>query len=208
MILRPVIFEDWRILLDWRNDPITRENSITTDPVEEKTHIIWLLNSLKNPNRELYILEDNSAPVGTIRSDKGENNKYILSWTISPEHRGKGYGTKMLETFLEGRSGEYLAEIYEHNTSSIRMVEKNGFSLMSTDIPDMPLLFYKKLGKRTDLEIIDEIEAIRAKNNTHWMDAVRLCFELDPPRARKIFQDIKACDARINELTEELAKNE
>lgn len=208
MILRPVTFEDWRLLLEWRNDPTTRENSITSYPVEEKTHIVWLLNSLKNPNRELCILVDNDNSVGTIRCDKQEDGKYILSWIIAPEYRGKGYGTKMLEVFLRDRSGEYLAEIYEHNTSSIRVVEKNGFTLLPTDIPDMPLLFIKKLGKRTDLEIIDEIEAIRAKNNTHWMDAVRLCFELDPPRARKIFQDIKACDARINELTEELAKNE
>ena len=208
MILRSVNFDDWSLLLEWRNDPVTRENSINPEIVEEKSHKTWLLNSLKNSNREIYILEDNSIPVGTIRSDKNNDNKYFLSWTISPEHRGKGYGAKMLELFLQNRSGEYLAEIYEYNISSIKMVEKLNFKLLSTDIPDMPLLFYKKLGKRTDLEIIDEIEEIRAKNNTHWMDAVRLCFELDPPKARKIFQDIKACDARINELTEELAKNE
>jgi len=208
MILRSVNFDDWSLLLEWRNDPVTRENSINPEIVEEESHKTWLLNSLKNSNREIYILEDNSIPVGTIRSDKNNDNKYFLSWTISPEHRGKGYGAKMLELFLQNRSGEYLAEIYEYNISSIKMVEKLNFKLLSTDIPDMPLLFYKKLGKRTDLEIIDEIEEIRAKNNTHWMDAVRLCFELDPPKARKIFQDIKACDARINELTEELAKNE
>jgi len=208
MILRSVNFDDWSLLLEWRNDPVTRENSINPEIVEEESHKTWLLNSLKNSNREIYILEDNSIPVGTIRSDKNNDNKYFLSWTISPEHRGKGYGAKMLELFLQNRSGEYLAEIYEYNISSIKMVEKLNFKLLSTDIPDMPLLFYKKLGKRTDLEIIDEIEEIRAKNNTHWMDAVRLCFELDPPKARKIFQDIKACDARINELTEELSKNE
>ena len=61
---------------------------------------------------------------------------------------------------------------------------------------------------RTDLEIIDEIEKIRAKNNTHWMDAVRLCFELAPERARELFRAIKDCDAKINELTKELADNE
>ena len=61
---------------------------------------------------------------------------------------------------------------------------------------------------RTDKEIIDEIEQIRATNNTNWMDSVRLCFELAPERARKIFRGIKECDTRINELTEELASNE
>jgi hypothetical protein len=61
---------------------------------------------------------------------------------------------------------------------------------------------------RTDIEIINEIQEIRAKNNVNWMDAVRLCFELDPEKARKIFKDIKDCDQKINELTEELSNNE
>lgn len=61
---------------------------------------------------------------------------------------------------------------------------------------------------RTDKEIIDEIQEIRSKNNVNWMDAVRLCFELAPEKARKIFKDIKECDQKINELTEELANNE
>ena len=61
---------------------------------------------------------------------------------------------------------------------------------------------------RTDKEIIDEIQEIRSKNNVNWMDAVRLCFELAPEKARKIFKDIKECDQKITELTEELANNE
>lgn len=61
---------------------------------------------------------------------------------------------------------------------------------------------------RTDSEIIDEIEAIRAKNNTHWMDAVRLCFEFAPEKARALFKEIKRCDVRITELTQELAEND
>lgn len=62
--------------------------------------------------------------------------------------------------------------------------------------------------KRTDNDIINDIEKIRARNNVNWMDAVRLCFELAPEKARKIFKDIKDCDAKINQLTEELANNE
>lgn len=61
---------------------------------------------------------------------------------------------------------------------------------------------------RTDKDIIDEIEAIRTRNNVNWMDAVRLAFELAPERARNIFKDIKNCDAKINELLEELSENE
>lgn len=65
-----------------------------------------------------------------------------------------------------------------------------------------------EMSKRTDSEIIDEIEKIRARNNVNWMDAVRLAFELSPERARTIFKDIKECDARINELLNELGDND
>ncbi len=59
--------------------------------------------------------------------------------------------------------------------------------------------------KRTKLDILDEIEQVRAKNNTHWMDVVRLCFELDEKRAQKIFYNIKECDKQIRDLSKEIA---
>ena len=61
---------------------------------------------------------------------------------------------------------------------------------------------------RSDLEILNEIESIRAENNTLWMDVVRMCFELDPSRARKLFSQIKECDRKIHTLSDNLANNE
>lgn len=83
----------------------------------------------------------------------------------------------------------------------------------SSDLPtikswDTNISRFFEMNKRTDSEIIDEIEKIRARNNVNWMDAVRLAFELSPERARTIFKDIKECDARINELLTELADND
>lgn len=83
----------------------------------------------------------------------------------------------------------------------------------SSDLPlikswDTNISRFFEMSKRTDSEIIDEIEKIRARNNVNWMDAVRLAFELAPDRARTIFKDIKECDARINELLNELADND
>lgn len=61
--------------------------------------------------------------------------------------------------------------------------------------------------KKTDLEIIDEIEQIRSTNNVNWMDVVRMCFELAPDRARALFSEIKECDRKIQQLSDELANN-
>ena len=62
--------------------------------------------------------------------------------------------------------------------------------------------------KKTDQEIIDDIQEIRAQNNTHWMDVVRLAFELSPVEARSIFKKIKQCDEDINNLLKKLANND
>ena len=127
MILREVTFNDWKTLLDWRNDSSTRENSFITDEISESTHKQWLTDSLSNKKRKIYILETNSTPVGSIRSDVLDTYKYILSWSIAPNQRGKGYGTKILEIYLQGRKGEFVAEIKSENIASIKMVMNNGF---------------------------------------------------------------------------------
>ena len=51
MKLRKAIFDDWKILLDWRNDPTTRENSFETGDISEQTHKLWFNDSLLNPYR-------------------------------------------------------------------------------------------------------------------------------------------------------------
>ena len=35
---RPIVFEDWEILLKWRNDPVVRMNSHNSDLIEEEMH--------------------------------------------------------------------------------------------------------------------------------------------------------------------------
>lgn len=65
-----------------------------------------------------------------------------------------------------------------------------------------------ELMKRSDEEIINEIQKIREKNNTHWMDIVKLSFRLSPVESREIFKKIKFCDEKINNLLKQLSENE
>lgn len=131
MKLRKAIFNDWEILLDWKNDPITRENSFDQGKVSEQTHKLWFNDSLINPCREIYILEDNSIPVGSIRINTILTDEYLLSWSIAPNQRGKGYGTKILKLLLQDRNGKFIAKIKPDNIPSIRMVQKNGFTQLN-----------------------------------------------------------------------------
>ena len=131
MKLRKATFDDWKLLLNWRNDPSTRKNSFTEDKVTPLTHKLWFNDSLINPRRNISILEENEIPVGTIRADILIKDKYLLSWSISPTQRGKGYGTKILEMFLQNKNGEFIAEIKPENIPSIKMAENNGFKYLN-----------------------------------------------------------------------------
>ena len=67
--LREVTKSDWKVLLEWRNDKITRQNSFNSDLVSVSEHKEYIKNTITNPNRALFILEYNEIPVGTIRED-------------------------------------------------------------------------------------------------------------------------------------------
>ena len=128
MKLRKAVFNDWKVLLDWRNDPVARKNSFTQHIIKEETHKKWFKKNLTNLKSNIFILENERAePVGTIRSDEIDSNSYLLSWNISPSHRRKGYGSLILNRLLQTRGGLFTAEIKPENLASIKMVEKNGF---------------------------------------------------------------------------------
>ena len=57
------------------------------------------------------------------------------------------------------------------------------------------------------LKIIDEIEKIRGKNNTNWMNILRLSFKNSPKETAKILSQIYLDDRRISKLAKKLTKN-
>ena len=58
-----------------------------------------------------------------------------------------------------------------------------------------------------DLEIIDEIQKIRSKNNVNWMDILRVAFKHAPKETRKLIMKVNDHDSEISKLVEQLYKN-
>ena len=56
------------------------------------------------------------------------------------------------------------------------------------------------------LNIIDEIEKVRTKNNVNWMDLLRLAFTHAPEDSKKLMKKINEEDNKISELFEKLSK--
>jgi hypothetical protein len=63
----------------------------------------------------------------------------------------------------------------------------------------------KKIIKKK-LKILDQIENIRKKNNTKWMDLCRLAITLDHKKSSKIISEINKYDTQINTLVKKLTK--
>jgi hypothetical protein len=56
------------------------------------------------------------------------------------------------------------------------------------------------------LKIIKGIENIRKKNNTNWMDILRLSFKKSPKETARLMAKIYSDDQKISKLVKKLSK--
>jgi RimJ/RimL family protein N-acetyltransferase len=118
--LRPATLADGPLLLEWRNDPLTRAMARNTAVVSWEDHSQWLSSRLSSRESGLYIAEDNGSAVGTLRVD-GDR----ISYTVAPDFRHRGIATAMLRAAFV-RFGPLVAEIKRTNDWSIRAATKAG----------------------------------------------------------------------------------
>lgn len=125
MKLRNATIDDAQLLLAWRNDPVTRANSLNTEIITPANHLRWLSITIKNARRQLLIAEERNIAVGTVSIEKNKNKSYEISWTVAPEHRGKGIGKKMVAAVIRAYDVSKLhATIKSSNIASIRIAEQ------------------------------------------------------------------------------------
>ena len=145
LILKPATITDGEILFQWCNDPETRKASHDTNEINWTDHLIWLNQTLKNPDRQLFIVWEKTKdptnslsyivsiirPVGTVRIDHDKlEDTYELSWTVAPEARGRGIGKRIVKIITnQMRDKNIKAEIRPDNKASIKIAEFAGLKL-------------------------------------------------------------------------------
>jgi len=130
LALREAIIGDADLLLNWRNERTTRMASNTSEPVLKDDHMNWLDGVISNPDRRLFIAEENGTPVGTARADQVDGI-WELSWTVAKESRGRGVAKLMVALLAENLSGDLCAQIKKGNIASVRVAEYIGMQLES-----------------------------------------------------------------------------
>lgn len=126
LMLRKAERLDAEMLLDWRNDPVTRQASHAGSIVEVRDHLNWLEKVFSDNQCHLFVAECDGEPVGTIRANWESSGEWKLSWTTAPNARGKGVAKKMLRVLLGQIRGPACAEVKSINKASCRVAESAG----------------------------------------------------------------------------------
>ncbi len=96
LTLRPAVERDSRLLWEWRNDPVVRAASFSTDPIPWEDHCRWLSARLQHPDCRILIAEDAAGdPVGQVRLDR-EGDRATISVSVASGRRTSGLGTALI----------------------------------------------------------------------------------------------------------------
>jgi hypothetical protein len=119
--------EDAANLLAWRNDPLTRANSISRDLVSQFEHLQWLQRTLASPRRRLLIVEHNGTPAATARFDYEELTE--LNFCIAPEFRCRGLSVKIGKIVVAAEP-KHVSFVLRSNTACQRLLSACGGVLL------------------------------------------------------------------------------
>ena len=131
--VRSAVAEDARIMHSWRDDPRTREVSLTRDSIPWDSHVKWLYAALADQTRTLLVGQIGSTPVGVIRFDRAGEAATEVSLYLDPRLYGLGLGRALLSAGEEyeaaRRPGDlrFTATVRETNFASRRLFESAGY---------------------------------------------------------------------------------
>lgn len=147
LTIRPASMDDAKLLLEWRNDEVTRAKARSGEVISPEDHMKWLEHTLEHKDRLLLIaLPD----LGTIRLDRYPDFTEA-SWTVAPKWRGRGVGKLLVSQGLRFASGLVIANIKPGNWASQKIAEGCGMRLSGTN-PEGLLQYKLDLQSRAETE--------------------------------------------------------
>jgi RimJ/RimL family protein N-acetyltransferase len=130
--IRNVLDEDKEDLWFWRNDPETRFNSKSSDPLLWEHHEAWFKTLAISATRICFIGESDKLKVGMVRFDYFTKNTWEVSININPNYRGRGGGFLLLKNackafFRNHENCILCATVLQRNIASQKIFERLGF---------------------------------------------------------------------------------
>ncbi len=136
--LRPVRFEDRRLLWEWANEPEVRTSSFSPDPIPWETHAAWFEQKLQSSRNNalkslIFIAEDEETnAVGQVRFDSRTDGEWEVGVSLDKKMRGRGLGNELIAVgirkFLkQTKMARVHAYVKPANVASVKSFERAGF---------------------------------------------------------------------------------
>lgn len=132
LYLRKAEISDIDLYYEWANDPVVRSNSFNTEHIPYEEHVNWYNKAMNSSDVAMFVLMKDQIPIGQIRINISDSAAEI-SYSISSEFRGNGYGGKIVSLLLDRIINEMpairiiRARVKPENTASVRVFLKEGF---------------------------------------------------------------------------------
>jgi len=137
MKIRDANFSDAELLFTWVNDYDVRQNSFNQNSILWENHLKWFNKKILDNNVKIFILELDSLPVGQIRYELTEDNKWIIDYSISKNYRGRGLGKQIISmTIALFKNGVFYGQVKSNNIASKKAFESNGFTKLNALKPN------------------------------------------------------------------------
>lgn len=137
--VRHASLQDEDLLLEWANDPVTRQNAFNSGSITAVEHRAWFHRRLRYPAQcVMYIVETAfDVAVGQVRFDRREQG-WEISYSVAPQFRRRGLGRAMLSRAiiclqqLDSTSPIY-GQVKVENSASSKIFHSIGFHLVRTE---------------------------------------------------------------------------
>jgi len=134
IIFRKVNLSDAKMILEWRNDEMTRMGSLSHNIISEDEHMSWLASVLASDKNIVLLAEVGKEPRGVLYFAV-DGAIVEVSIHLRPGFWGKGLGSAILRDGLVWLKNTIpmvnlvVAKIIPNNIASIKIFESQGFSL-------------------------------------------------------------------------------
>jgi len=202
--IKPFNLTDKTFVLRLRNQKDVSNNSLNKKIITKKIHNKWFSNILKK-NKHNFIIYSDKKKIGFLRFEK-VLNKFYVNIALIKEAQNKNFSKKALLLGENKISYENLyAKVLKNNIKSLSLFRSCNYNIVSNN--KKYFLMKKKNTYKDSEKLINQIELLRKKNNTNWMDILKIAFKFDPKNASKAMNSINKYDKKISELSHKLSKH-